>query len=137
MEIMAFKAEHLNEILLKDPQPGLNPAQAEYIERTQPYSWTVKHEDKVLGCGGVVHRSETRGEAWAVIDRQARKHFMTLTRIALSILGSSSLTRIEATASADRKENWHWLQLLGFEFEGIMKKYNPNGSDAALYARIK
>jgi len=35
------------------------------------------------------------------------------------------------------KEGHRWIKMLGFELEGYMKAYRPDGADMLLYARIK
>jgi len=46
-----------------------------------------------------------------------------------------NIRRMHATVKCESKVATRFIEALGFEFEGVLRKYNPDGSDAAIYAR--
>lgn len=135
--VVFFKADHLKYLLKKFPDDVLTFGHADLLEQKQAHSFTVMHKNRVLACGGVVKYTNARGEAWAKIDQTAREHFLKIHNAARRIIATSGFNRVEATTGANFANGCRWLKLLGFEFEGVMKKYNLDGSDMALFARIK
>lgn len=47
------------------------------------------------------------------------------------------LHRVEIQVKSSYVSGQQWAQLLGFEAEGILKKYGPNKEDYTMYARVK
>jgi RimJ/RimL family protein N-acetyltransferase len=47
-----------------------------------------------------------------------------------------TVRRIDATARADFPPAGRMLEMLGFEAEGLMKQYGPDGASHYIYARI-
>jgi len=100
-------------------------------------SWTVWADTEIIFCGGILPLWPGRGYAWSILTERAGLHFIGLHRVVRHYLNESSLKRIEATVDADFLAGHRWIRALGFEFEGVLRAYNPNGSDSVLYARIR
>jgi hypothetical protein len=48
----------------------------------------------------------------------------------------SEYRRIEATVDVGFTEGERWMTLLGFEYEGLMRAYRPDGQDMLMFARV-
>jgi hypothetical protein len=47
-----------------------------------------------------------------------------------------SLRRMQMSVRCDYQAGWKWAKALGFNCEGVMKRYGPAGQDCWLFARI-
>lgn len=103
----------------------------------QGLAWTGIVDGEVIAIGGLVPQWENRAIAWALISKNAGKHFIDIHREAERLFTRSGIRRIEATVDIGFKAGHRWMKMLGFEPEGYMKAYRPDGADQILYARIR
>ena len=93
-----------------------------------------------LAAFGVLPREWAgRGLAWLLLSTMARpRHFVKLLPMAYEWLEvqAAIYPRLEATALADLPRNCAFLEKLGFVREGLMRRYDPEGRDHILYARV-
>ena len=74
----------------------------------------------------------------SLMDQEAGAHFVALTKAAKRILGSMPYRRLEADVACDFAQGHRWLRMLGFTMEAPrMVAYLPDGTDSALYARVR
>ena len=83
----------------------------------------------VLGCAGLVGLFDRTAEAWSVFSQRLfDSHALAVTRIARATLPelqrSGGFHRVTAMTPADRTHS-RWLEILGFECEGILKQFGP------------
>ena len=52
------------------------------------------------------------------------------------IIGATNLKRVQASVHAEDHQAVRFARWMGFENEGLMKKYGPDGSDYYRMARI-
>ena len=96
---------------------------------------TLMDGDRVIAAGGLLPIWSGRVLAWALISEGA--NMVAVSRAAREFLaGFPELQRIEATVDLTFPEAIRWIELLGFQREGIMRKCGPNGEDFAMYARV-
>lgn len=80
------------------------------------------------------------GKAWALIGSQAFQHPIFLTRAVvrglLQIIDDHQLVRVEADVLATGRAACRWLEYMGFESEGLMRKRGPGGVDMQRYALL-
>jgi hypothetical protein len=100
-------------------------------------AWTAEHDGVVLGIAGLMPQWENRALAWALISKEAGPHFRKFHGAVFRFLQMSDFRRIEATVDVGFDAGERWLKLLGFEYEGRMTAYRPDGYDMLMYARIK
>lgn len=138
--IVPFQPEHLSQLMLQPSQVYLqpmlaNPHYGEYLVKAGPaYSCIV--DDVVFACAGLIPQWENRAMAWALISGEAGKHFLSIHRAVKRTFAMHPYRRIETTVAMNFEEGYRWADLLGFEREGLMRKYVPNGDDCYLYARV-
>lgn len=99
--------------------------------------WTAEHDGVILGIGGVEPQWENRATAFALLSDDSGTHFPAIHSAVVEFLDNAPYRRIEAAVDVGFKEGHRWIKMLGFELEGYMKAYRPDGADMLLYARIK
>jgi RimJ/RimL family protein N-acetyltransferase len=84
-----------------------------------------------------VNMWDNRAQAWALIAAGAGRHFVRMFRAMKSFLELQDIRRIEATVDARFEQGHRMMRMLGFEYEGLMRAYLPDGRDCALYGRVR
>lgn len=143
MRIVPFAPAHLRAVPLQAAQGGLEPYLDAIDERqfvAPGMAFTALDEDGVAGCGGIVELWPGVGQAWAVLSGRALAHPLTLTRTAQRelerIMRRCKLSRVQATVADGHGAGARWLAFLGFEVEGLLVNYGPDGrGDYWIYGR--
>lgn len=140
MRIIPFDASHIDEL-------HLQPRQAHAISHlTLPYILTLQHagvaasaehDGRIIGCAGVLPMGYGLGTLWGLSSAQAARHFVKIHRCLKRLMVLADLRRIEATAEVDWREACRLLELLGFEHEGVKRKYGVDGTDHCAYGWVK
>lgn len=131
MEIVPFEKWHLAQIDPQEAQKGADLS-GEWI--SHGVAWTAKEGNRVTACGGLLSQWEGRHVAWLLIGRECS--LRGIVKAARCILFSCAARRIEATVSAHFSQAKKLVEMLGFEFEGVLKAYGPNGDDFLMFARV-
>lgn len=100
-------------------------------------TWVGEHDGKVLAMGGIIPIWQGRGQAWMLISKEAGKHFFHIHKAVKKELIKSPYRRVEATVDVGFAEGVRWMKMLGFEMEGYMKAYRPDGADMLMFARVR
>lgn len=127
---MPFDLAHLERIAPQDAQAGADLS-GDWISGP---AWTAIDGDSVAAVGGFLLQWDGRFLAWAVIGKGARMR--ALTRITKEKIDSFSVRRIEATIDVRFRQAVKWVQMLGFEFEGVLRCAGLNGEDFAMYSKV-
>lgn len=102
------------------------------------YAYSIFVDDRLIACAGVVEYWHNRGEAWAIVGREASPHMRRLSGIVTRFLDTLPIKRVEACVDVGFVAGHRWIRLLGFKMEApLLKSFRPSGKDASLYARIK
>lgn len=109
---------------------------------SSPFTWTAIVDGMAIGCGGIHSfypaTPLARGEAWALLDRsRCREHFIALHCAVRKVIRASPFARLEATVDAGFRQGHRWVTHLGFQMEGLMRRYRPDGRDAYLYSIVR
>jgi RimJ/RimL family protein N-acetyltransferase len=99
-------------------------------------AWTAEHDGVILGIAGLAPQWENRASAWALISDAAGPHFRKFHGAVSRFLVMSNYRRIEATVDVGFEAGHRWMKMLGFEHEGLLRAYRPDGADMHLYARV-
>jgi len=100
-------------------------------------AWTAEHDGRVLAIAGIAPQWENRALAWALISDEAGSHFKTIHRAVSRFLDVCEYRRVEANVDVGFEAGDRWMKLLGFEYEGRLKAFRPDGADMLMYARIR
>ena len=125
----------------RDPLPAnLAVASVETVRRLGP-AYTGLVGDRVLGCAGITRCWPGVGEAWTVFSEEVCHHPLWLQKTVRSVIHASmvgmGLHRLQAVARAESARNCKWLESLGFQWEGPMPKFGPDGADYVRYGMVR
>ena len=116
--------------------------------REEGIAWTVTVDDEIAFTMGVVRIWPGRALAWFMGDESLgsgtwmhRTSVMLratrrATRMLDEVQDDPEYRRIEASVREDYKQGHQWARMLGFELEGLMRCYDQQGNNHAMYARV-
>jgi hypothetical protein len=141
MNIIPYKAEHLTMLMLQPSQGEArkylgNPEYGRHLD-VPGLAFTAMEGGEVLAMAGVMPRWEGRAEAWALLSGDLKRHFVRIHRAVLRFLETSDIRRIETAVDANFQAGIAWAEMLGFQNEGMMRGYTPEGRDCYRFARVK
>ena len=139
MIIVPYQAEHLLSMQIQMAQRGVAPfITAEYAKSLEGHAISALVDGECLAVGGIAKIWEHRGVAWSIIDVRAGAHFLTIHKACVKLLDEAPFRRIEADVACTFEAGHRWLRMLGFKLEAPrMAAFGVDGSDSALYARVK
>lgn len=115
-------------------------SKAAMMKETCLSAYTALLESKVFMIGGVYGLWENVGEAWFVMSSIAYKKPFAAAKYSSLMLDhvqdDAGLKRIQASVHTNDQQAIRYVEWLGFENEGLMKKYGPDGSDYYRFARV-
>ncbi len=92
--------------------------------------------DRIFCIAGIYEIWDGRGLAWALLAHDSGRHMTALHRVTKRALDVTAFRRVEADVLNSHSEGHRWMQLLGFQHEGVRRAY-WQGQDYALYARVR
>lgn len=138
MLIVPYIPAHLAALQIQPEQAklvGFVPADyATWLGDVGP-AFTAVDDAGVVAVLGVAEEWEGRAQCWALLSAHAGRHLVALTRAVRAYFATTGYRRIEAQTPEGFAEGQRWLRLLGFEAEGLMRNYYPDGRAAVRYAR--
>ncbi len=139
MIVVPYSNEHLRMLKLQAAQEyfGQVMDQAYAMRLEKQDSFTALQGDTVLCCAGVIRAWPGRALAWALISQSAGPYFVQLTRAMQRYMDLIPDRRVEAVVDSGFDQGHRWLRLLGFQHEGRLRLYTPDGRDVDLYARLR
>ena len=138
LKIKKFEKEDLNMIETNFHFP--ESSKAAMMKETCLSAYTALLESKVFMIGGVYGLWQNVGEAWFIMSSHAYKMPFAAAKYSSLLLDhvqeDNKLQRIQASVHADDSQAVRYVEWLGFENEGLMKRYGPDGSDYYRFARV-
>lgn len=111
------------------------------IETTSHYNVGVYYDKELIFVGGVVPVWPNVGEGWLLVSYRFPELFKKASRELLkgirAYFNSMPYQRIQTPVLEDFKEGKQFLRAFGFEEEGLMKKYGPEGLNYYRYALVR
>lgn len=143
MNIVAFKAAHLQDLELQDAQSYFSGevSSKEYAATLEKagQAFTAISDGVVVACSGVTEIWSGRAVAWALISKDAGRHMVGIHKAVAGYLFAAKYRRIEAWVDEGFEPGMRWLNLLGFtqETPKPMQGFRPDGAACFLFARVK
>jgi hypothetical protein len=138
MNIVPFEAAHLERLTMQGAQAYMSEILSEgygvALEQGGPAFSGIEGET-VIACLGVLPQWSGRAIAWGLVGVHAPDHMLRITRAVQAFLDTQAHRRIETTVATGFRQGARWAQMLGFEYEGTMPLYSPDGRSYDLYAR--
>lgn len=140
MVIVPFEPQHVETLNIQSAQAGTESFRThDYriaLQGSGP-AFSALHDGHALICAGLVIPWEGRGIAWAMVGGDAGPHFVAISKAIKRFLSLQDLRRIDAYVEADFVNGNRWIKMFGFEFEGLMRSFSPEGRDCNLYALVR
>lgn len=100
-------------------------------------NFTVVVDGKPIACIGLVEHWPKRRYVWAYLVEGIGKRDMVRLRQAIAQwLRYHGAGRIETAIDPAFAKSVGWAESLGFEREGVLRHWTPDGSDWIMYSRI-
>ena len=141
IRITRMKPEHVVGFRLQPKQAMLagNLADPDYVAALvgSGHAYTALVDGRAIAFGGCLELWKDRAYMWSLIGEDAGPHMRVLVRATAGFLKAAPWRRIEAAVASDFRQGHRLIKMLGFEFEGRMRAFSPDGVDHDLYARVK
>ena len=145
MIMVDYKPEHIESILDGDMSKMARKSfgMAEDIAHglvAPGLAFTGLIDGYVIASAGIKPLWPGVGEAWIVASDNMPKKKLSVIKLIRenfdSMIQENNLVRVQASVRSDWLEAKRFAEFLGFEHEGIMRKYGPDGQDYLRMARI-
>lgn len=140
INILPFKPWHMK---LFEPGelfvPELQSGEAAAWGVRQLEAMTLLIDGEIVAIMGIMPLWNGVGEVTMLPSNQLYRHKKTVIRKLRSILAGLQHVgwrRLFCNTRTDRPMHGRFMQALGFQYEGTMKQYAPDGSDRDLYALV-
>lgn len=137
MKIIDFEPVHILQITPQKSQ--------QYIPLTTEYGnylatgncFTGLHDGRVVAIGGILPVTESRAYLHMIVSEGVPHQWVKLYRATKRLIGAVQndyirLETLSTTPEADR-----WLEMVGFQYEGILRRVMPDGADAKSYSIVR
>jgi len=101
-------------------------------------NWTAISGRRILGCGGF--RKFWRGvyECWLAAEyKDFYLHKYQAIHFIQRKLDEFNAHRLQATIIESSPRDIHFAEVLGFSYEGHLRKYGPDGQTYVMYSLVK
>lgn len=107
---------------------------------TKGLGYTIEAPEGLVASGGILPLWKGVGEAWVVTSELVEKYPLVFAKTAwrklYEMMANMRLERAQTTIHKDHAVSQRWAERMGFENEGLMKKY-LGGQDYYRYALVK
>lgn len=124
----------------KDLDPNQFIGMAQQFSQIGASYAAVGDSGKVYGIGGVFPTHHGTGHVWMCLTDDLKgyglwcaKAFKAQLKVIMDYYG---LWRVQGDVLASRPEWLRWAKIMGFEEEGVMRKYGVNGQDFIRVAKV-
>lgn len=137
MKIIPFEPQHLMEITPQKSQSSLERTPERAQQLASYHSFTGMIDDRVVAIGGLVELNPIRAYLYLIVSEDIPHQWTQLYRAARRLIaaGLNDYIRLETMSSFPEAERW--LDLIGFEYEGTMRRAGPDGEDAKMYSIVR
>ncbi len=132
--------------LLVEPLPIFSPI--EFIQvrldifamNPNSFSRTITVDGRPIGIIGMTFNWQGMADVWALLSEEVLKYPFFLHKKAKYYLDLyqkiMNVHRYEANIRCGFEAGFRWAERLGFQAEGLMRKWGPEGHDYMKYGRV-
>jgi hypothetical protein len=146
VRILDYEEAHLYELMDGDLNDGAVKNigyMRSYAETLQQPGWsyTLIENGYILRCCGIVDMWPGVGEAWFIASSKIHENVRPFIRFAKTdvmdvVVEQNKLWRVQGVCKADWPAARRFARLMGFEEEGLMRKYGPEQADYMRIAKV-
>ena len=149
IKIVDFIAAHAEDLIeqgrqdfgvLADADTTMKPY-FEVVAGMPNMAYSMIDDGHLVAAAGLYKVWEGVGEAWLLpssrLLAKPRKAVKAVRSFLDEISEREGFRRVQATTHADFIRGRRFLEWLGFENEGVLRGYGPDGSDHIIYSRIR
>jgi len=143
VRILDYEQSHLHELMdgpLNDGAPEHIGYMRDWAGELQQKGWsyTLVENGHIICCAGIVNMWPGVGEAWFIASGKIHANVRPFIRFAKTdvmqkVVEENDLWRVQAVCKSDWPAAQKFAAFMGFEPEGVMRKYGPEGMD---YIRV-
>ena len=115
-------------------------ARRAFESNAEVHGYTLLDGEEIIVCGGVHMMWTGVGEGWLVMSKEAYEKPITVARYTQrlfdTIMGDNAMWRVQASVHTNDEQSVRFAEWLGFEIEGVMKKFGPDGTNYFRMARV-
>lgn len=146
LRVVKFEKEHFSRMMLKPDTKQETDLVDDYTAFLDCYiknglAYTLIADDRIIASGGVVRLLPGSGEYWSLVTPWIHRYPIAFFKAAKERLESMILDlrlhRVQSTVRTDDKRAVKFLLSLGFDIEGLLRKYSPDGLDHYIMGRVK
>ena len=140
IEIVQFEPAHLTALKLQATQASasslLTLEHGQKIAACTGIARSAMLGGEPIACAGLIELWQGRAYAWAYIGEQARGHWHTVHRAVRDVVRGARWARVEMAVEVRDPGAKRWAAPLGFDFEGVARKWTTDGRDVEIWARV-
>ena len=147
MRIIDYQQDHLHDLMdgpLNDGAVKNIGYMKDWAETLQQPGWsfTLIEHGHIICCAGIVDMWPGVGEAWVIASNKIHEYPRKFIRFAKTdvmqrVIDENGLWRVQAVCKSDWPVALKFARFMGFEVEGVMRKYGPEGMDYTRVAWVK
>jgi len=135
-DYMKIQRRHFDALTLMNfPKPELVAKRF-----TKGIAYTIEVPEGLVASGGVIPLWKGVGEAWVVTSELVETYPILFAKTVweklYEIINANGIERVQTTIHKDHIISQRWAERMGFENEGLMRKY-LGGEDYYRYALIR
>ena len=104
-------------------------------------AFSMIDDGHLVSAAGIYKVWDGVGEAWLLPSSRMlaspRRTIKAVRSFLDDISEREGFRRVQATTHADFTRGRRFLEWLGFQNEGVLRGYGPDGSDHIIYARVR
>ena len=146
IELIPYEAAHLFELMeqgIIECCPSSSPYNIELAKSREDDigSVTAVLDGQILACSGAKQVWPGVGELWATFSPQVDDHKVEIARLTRTVLDDimtlGKFHRIQCHVVSNFYRGLRMAQFLGFDEEGIARKYTMNAEDCYLFSIVR
>lgn len=99
--------------------------------------WAGLNENgDVIVIYGFIEKWQGSAIITSVLSELSGKYMLSIVREAIKTFKESPYTRLEAQVVASYKEGCRFMEILGFDRGGLLRKYDQYSRDCYIYSRV-
>jgi len=144
--ITKFDPEHGTQLSIQDGQALEQECHGWGIDKWTEVSntgpcFSIFNDESLVACAGLIQHWYGRFHGWVLIDKSLDRYGLLwmhrrIKRYMAKFQEDELYRRIETVVDISICQNMRWPSMLGFKQEGHLSKYDSQGRDYILFARV-